>query len=762
MVICAGHATEYGGFLNSGAVSRFGIFVLVLSSSVLSAQSPPRSLLTDLKSYVETPAIPGYETRLADQISTELASFHPQRDSLGDVVIRIGSGSPQRLIVAPMDEPGFVVSGMDDSGYLRLQRLPQSGMPAHFNELHTAQPMEVGSTNGKLISGVMAGTSIHLQPGRKNPPNLDDLDNLYVDVGAQTREAVANAGIHILDPVAEQRTLLPLGASEVASRAVGDRFGDAVLVDVLRHLRPQDIKGTLTIAFVAQQWTGARGLTRLLVSTHPDELIYLGRALPPAKIAEAAKEPGSGLVLAGSEATPNALAADLMKIATATHIQLSREVAAPLIGRGYGIPIALPDRVAHLAVPMKWPMTPAETLDFHDLLQLSALLQTYLQGNAATPEPSPKPSPVPSTDLPLPASAVPEKPSATPSPDTLLKSLILTYGISEHEELPREAIQRLLPPWAKTEVDAGGNLILHVGNASQGPKLLFMAHMDEIGYVVRNILPDGSLEIENKGGGAAPYFWGHPVLLHTGSGLRAGVIELPANYQDAAFSWPTDIRASAQLYVGAHSPAEVAALGIKAGDTMTVLKSYRPLLGHRVSARSLDDRVGCAALLHAVWALGPNFHGADVTFVWSTREELGLLGAGEYADEANRTGKVPDFVFAIDTFVSSDSPLESPRFADARLGEGFVIRAVDNSNIVPQADVARLLALAHDKRIPIQYGVTGGGNDGSAFFRYGSTDVALGWPLRYSHSPAEVIDTRDLDALADAVADISRNWSVTQ
>jgi putative aminopeptidase FrvX len=54
--------------------------------------------------------------------------------------------------------------------------------------------------------------------------------------------------------------------------------------------------------------------------------------------------------------------------------------------------------------------------------------------------------------------------------------------------------------------------------------------------------------------------------------------------------------------------------------------------------------------------------------------------------------------------------------------------------------------------------VTAGGNDGSAFVPYGSVDVALGWPLRYSHSPAEVIDTRDVDALARIVAAIARNW----
>ena len=51
-----------------------------------------------------------------------------------------------------------------------------------------------------------------------------------------------------------------------------------------------------------------------------------------------------------------------------------------------------------------------------------------------------------------------------------------------------------------------------------------------------------------------------------------------------------------------------------------------------------------------------------------------------------------------------------------------------------------------------------GGNDGSAFVPYGSVDIALGWPLRYSHSPAEVIDTRDVDSLARIVAAIAKSW----
>ena len=147
-----------------------------------------------------------------------------------------------------------------------------------------------------------------------------------------------------------------------------------------------------------------------------------------------------------------------------------------------------------------------------------------------------------------------------------------------------------------------------------------------------------------------------------------------------------------------------------------------------------------------------------MTLIWSTREELGLFGAAAAAKNMAANGKTPTVVFAIDTFVSADSPLESKRFADAPIGRGFVIRAVDNSNIVPEKSIDRVLTIARANNIAAQYGVTGGGNDGATFLLYGSTDVALGWPLRYSHSPAEVIDVRDVDALGKIVAAVMRNW----
>jgi putative aminopeptidase FrvX len=167
--------------------------------------------------------------------------------------------------------------------------------------------------------------------------------------------------------------------------------------------------------------------------------------------------------------------------------------------------------------------------------------------------------------------------------------------------------------------------------------------------------------------------------------------------------------------------------------------------------------------MEAAWALGENANPRqstknDITFVWSTREELGLEGAAVAAKDMAAAGRTPNYVFAIDTFVSSDSPLESKRFADAILGRGFVVRAVDNSNIVPRKLSDKVVSMSRANGITAQYGVTGGGNDGATFLLYGATDIALGWPLRYAHSPGEVIDVRDLDALAKIITAIVRGW----
>ena len=184
-------------------------------------------------------------------------------------------------------------------------------------------------------------------------------------------------------------------------------------------------------------------------------------------------------------------------------------------------------------------------------------------------------------------------------------------------------------------------------------------------------------------------------------------------------------------------------------------KEYVRLAGTRATGRSFDDRVGSAALVLALRQLDRTRLDHEVVFIWSVREETGLEGA---AVAAASLGLRPRRVHAVDTFVSADAPLERPNFGLAPLGAGAVIRAIDNSAVAPGRLVDSLVALAQARRIPLQLGATNGGNDGSAFSSWGVPDVAIAWPLRYSHSPAEVIDLVDLVALADLVRAIAEDW----
>jgi len=329
----------------------------------------------------------------------------------------------------------------------------------------------------------------------------------------------------------------------------------------------------------------------------------------------------------------------------------------------------------------------------------------------------------------------------------VLSQLVETYGVSGAEAPVRDAIKRLLPAWARSERDTAGNLWVRVGQGD-GP-VVIVAHMDEIGFRVDSIRNDGSLTLRTRGGFFPSLFEAQPALLHTDRSAIPGVF-LPRDTLSLRRA-PPPVRAS----VGATTRAGAESLGVRVGQTVTMPKHFVRLAGTRATGRSFDDRVGCAALILALRQLDRAKLKHPVIFIFSTREEIGLEGA-EAA--ARQLGTTPRRVHAIDTFVSADSPLDPQNFAVAPLGAGAVARALDNSSVTPPAYVDSLTQIARMRGIALQIGTTNGGNDGSVFVPFGVVDVPLGWPLRYSHSPAEVIDLKDLVSLADLVRAIAEDW----
>src|SRR5947199_8994430 len=249
----------------------------------------------------QVPAVSGYEQPLIEELRAELRPLSPKTDNVGNLWVTFGSGSPQRLLVTPVDEPGYVVSEITPDGYLRVQRLPQAAPNPVFDTLHFAQAVWVMTRSGKRVPGVFAGLSVHLQPARVNAPKMNHADEMYVDIGAANAADVHTAGVDLLDPIALQRKRFPVGQSGEAGPATGDRFGCAALLKLLEHIKESKAKGTTTVAFVTQQWAGGRGLNRLLEEIKPDEMIFVGRIAAntksAAKTGAPAPAPGDGVVL---------------------------------------------------------------------------------------------------------------------------------------------------------------------------------------------------------------------------------------------------------------------------------------------------------------------------------------------------------------------------------------------------------------------------------------------------------------------------------
>jgi putative aminopeptidase FrvX len=351
----------------------------------------------------------------------------------------------------------------------------------------------------------------------------------------------------------------------------------------------------------------------------------------------------------------------------------------------------------------------------------------------------------------LPAVAAAPRKARTDSFNALESELITLLdlpGVPGHEWRVRNAIRSALPEWAqkKAVVDSAGNLIVAVG--PDRDSVAFVAHTDEVSFEVERILGDGSVTLTRKGG-VIPSAWeGQPALLSfdpDASGVTAEALRGVFVPRDSArVKSPPRLTA----WFGLDSAALVAR-GVRTGSPITGLKRAVRLAGTRITGRASDDRTGSTALLNAVRKIDPKTLKHKVVFVWTTGEEGGLLGAQAFGAQY---GAALTRVYAIDTFVSSDTPLEQPMFAFAPLGKGPVLRGLDDGSVAPRAERDRVIRAARAASIPLQIGTTHGSTDGSAIGAYGPPNLGLSWPGRYSHTPGEVLDLRDVDALGRLIA----------
>ena len=377
------------------------ISLLISLGTLLFAQPPavkhaPESLDTQLQWLVETPAVSGHEADLAMAIRERVQGHSATTDNLGDVIVSFGSGAPHRIIAAPMDEPGYVVSDITHDGYLRVQRLPQTGVLPLFEELYSGQPVRIQAPSGSWLNGVVAGLSVHLR--HPHPPSANDIDDMYIDIGASSADEARHAGADLLAPLVIDRQLSRLQSSKYSAPSIGDRFGDAALLQVIAKTDFSKISGTLTFVFLAQQWTGAAR-----PGTYPDytpagrtglrRAPHTFRPAPRRPQSPQSSPPGARQRSADRTSGHRRRIGQNSRRPAETRRRrqdsMRADYSAPLLHRSYLPQPNLPEKVAHLAIATEWPSTPAEEIDLGDLRQLVALLETYAAGAPSAAEQTP-------------------------------------------------------------------------------------------------------------------------------------------------------------------------------------------------------------------------------------------------------------------------------------------------------------------------------------------------------------------------------------
>lgn len=675
--------------------------------------------------WIALPAPPGGERAATDVISASMPGW--TRDRLGNLIMRRGSGSPRRVVACGLDEAAYVVSEITPDGYVRLQSSGRARRSPLWDQFHEGQRIRIITRDGARPA-VVAVRSTHLWRARPSAEPIVRVDDLWVDVGARTRAEVAQLGIALLDPVIREWPSWRF-ADAVAGPAAGDRAGCAA-VAAAATLTPS--QGETVWVLSVQHAFGYAGLQAVLTGLgHADSLYLVDAAL--------ARDTGA---VASEPVTRHAVTGPF---------------ARPFAGRA--------DAVVAIGVRSLHPGTLVETVRGSDI---TALAEEVAHASGAAHASESAVAALRGVGGPPPAAIGTDSLAGVAR---MMATLSDAYGVSGHEGPVRAAVTAAIPvAWRAqpTRVDSAGNLIISAG--PDRDTVVFVAHMDEIGFQITHISHDGAVTLAQLGGFYSSLWEGQPALLHVSDEGRQLAEGSSCSLAGAAASERAVVpagtlpgifvpraRATSKepdtltAWFGTDS-AGLAACGVTAGTRISAYKVASRLASLRFTARAIDDRAGCTSLLMALRQIDPARLTHKVIFVWSVREEVGLEGAAAAAAEFGPTVRR---VHAIDTFVSSDSPLESPRFALAPLGDGATLRSLDNSSVTPPDEVARALRLARAARVPVQFGTTNGGNDGSVFVPWGTVDVAVGWPLRYSHSPAELVDLRDIDALGRIVATLA-------
>ena len=314
----------------------------------------------------------------------------------------------------------------------------------------------------------------------------------------------------------------------------------------------------------------------------------------------------------------------------------------------------------------------------------------------------------------------------------LVQQLTAVYGPSGRETEVADLIEKLLKGKVDSfHHDALGNLICEKkGTDKKGKRIMFSAHMDQIGMVVTHIEKEGYLRISGVGGLNVSNLRMRRVKFQ--NGVQGVMVEQPLKPGE------TSSLRTCYIDIGAKTAAEAEKL-VQVGDMAVYAEPGFDMGEHRLASPAMDDRSACALLVSLMQDLPAC---ADtVIAVFSTQEEVGYRGSTTAAFSV-----APDEGIALDVTLCGDQPEDRKLAID--LGEGPAIKIMDARSISNPALVDRLFAAAKRAKVACQREVLPyGGTDAAAMqlSRGGTPVCTVSIPCRNVHSACEIVDLRDIE-----------------
>jgi putative aminopeptidase FrvX len=342
----------------------------------------------------------------------------------------------------------------------------------------------------------------------------------------------------------------------------------------------------------------------------------------------------------------------------------------------------------------------------------------------------------------------------------LMKEMTDAFGVSGYETDVLDILKNRFKEHATITKDRLGSIIAMKKGTSDKPKIMFAAHMDEIGFMVKEITKDGFIRFITIGGWWRGNLPGLRVKIKTKKhGLIPGVIGLkPIHDLDEEERKKMPKVEHMYIDVGATKDFDVKEkCGIKPGDPIVPDAPFEKLTNSDlIMAKAWDDRVGCALLVDLLNNLTACDHPNTVFLTGTVQEEVGLRGA-----QTSAFTVAPDIGFALDVSISRDTP-GNDNDAVERLGAGVGILIYDRT-MIPHSRLKDFVCeLATLNNIRYHFTSIKGGYDTGRIHltNYGVPCLAIGIPTRYVHSGSSIISLEDYEQVLNLLTLIVKNLDI--